>query len=74
MPAITISQINESLLKLPPDKLVVVYDFISYLTERDVKQLLLKAASESYQTMLASEEVLGRDWNLPVEDEAWADL
>ncbi|KKN73941.1 hypothetical protein LCGC14_0395060 [marine sediment metagenome] len=22
-------------------------------------------------TMLASEEVLGRDWNLPEEDEAW---
>ncbi len=30
MQPVTISQINETLLKLPPEKLVVVYDFISY--------------------------------------------
>ena len=30
--------------------------------------------SESYQTMLASEEVLSRDWDNPGEDEAWAHL
>ncbi len=30
--------------------------------------------SEAYQTMLASEAVLSRDWNTPEEDEAWADL
>lgn len=35
-------------------------------------QQLLK--SESYQTMLASESVLRADWDLPEEDEAWADL
>lgn len=30
--------------------------------------------SEAYLTMLASEEILGRDWDLPEEDEAWKDL
>jgi prevent-host-death family protein len=29
---------------------------------------------EAYQTMLASEPVLRRDWETPEEDEAWADL
>jgi hypothetical protein len=67
METITIPQVQEQLRRLPPDKLGVVYDFISYLVERS-------AASESFQTMLASEEVLGRDWNTPEEDEAWADL
>jgi antitoxin FitA len=30
--------------------------------------------SESFKTMLASETVLRRDWDLPEEDAAWADL
>jgi hypothetical protein len=30
--------------------------------------------SEAYQTMLASERVLRRDWDLPEEDAAWANL
>lgn len=30
--------------------------------------------SESYATMLASEQVLARDWNTPDEDEAWANI
>lgn len=30
--------------------------------------------SESFQTMLASEQVLKRDWDTPEEDEAWAHL
>lgn len=29
---------------------------------------------ESFQTMLASEEVLGKDWNSPDEDKAWSYL
>jgi hypothetical protein len=33
-----------------------------------------KPLSEAYQTMLASEAVLSRDWDTPEEDEAWADL
>ncbi len=30
--------------------------------------------SDAILTMVASEEVLGRDWNTPEEDEAWAHL
>jgi len=30
--------------------------------------------SEAILTMIASEEVLGREWNTPEEDEAWANL
>ena len=30
--------------------------------------------SEAYQTMLASESVLRRDWEQPEEDAAWANL
>jgi hypothetical protein len=74
MQNLTITQINESLLKLSPDKLAVVYDFISYLLERTPPQILTEKISESFQTMLASEAVLQRDWNLPEEDAAWADL
>jgi N6-adenosine-specific RNA methylase IME4 len=33
-----------------------------------------KEASESYQTMLTSEDVLQHDWERPEEDEAWANL
>lgn len=33
-----------------------------------------EATSESYQTMLASEQVLAKDWNTSEEDEAWAYL
>ena len=34
----------------------------------------LKAKSESYQFMLATEKVLSRDWDSQEEDDAWADL
>jgi len=40
MQTVTIDQITESLRKLPADKLIVVYDFISYLAARETEQLL----------------------------------
>ena len=67
MQIVTVSQIQEKVRQLPPQKLAVVFDFVSYLADRPVK-------SESFQTMLASEAVLRRDWDRPEEDEAWADL
>ncbi len=68
-----IPQITERLQKLPTDKLVVVYDFISYLLDREAEQRH-KWVSDAFHTMLASESVLQRDWERPEEDEAWADL
>ena len=58
--------IEERLRELPPEKLAVVYDFVSYLAEGCAKSAL--------ETMIASEAVLARDWNRPEEEEAWADL
>jgi hypothetical protein len=70
---ITISQINERLQKLSSDKLVVVYEFVSYLAEKERDELIFETDS-AFQTMLASEAILKRDWDLPEEDEAWASL
>lgn len=74
MEAITISQITERLRNLPADKLVVVYDFVSYLSERETGRTLKETATNTVEFMLASETVLSRDWNRPEEDTAWANL
>jgi len=73
---ITIPQITDCLYQLPADKLVVVYDFVSYLAERQPGKALWnwEATSESFQTMLASEPILRRDWQRPEEEAAWAHL
>ena len=68
MQTITVPQIEKQLHRLPPEKLTVVYDFISYLLEQE------GVHSESFQTMLASEFVLRREWDTPEEDNAWASL
>ena len=62
-----IERIAEVLRRLPPEKPVVVLDFVSYLAAREV-------VSEARETILASEAVLRRDWDRPEEDEAWRDL
>jgi len=74
MHTVTIPQINEKLKSLSDDKLVVIFDFISYLAERNNNEILLDSASKALDCMYASEETLARDWNLPAEDEAWASL
>jgi hypothetical protein len=74
MANVTLPQIDERLKLLPPDKLAVVYDFVSYLTEREAERALKETASTAYQTMSASESVLRRDWDRPEEDNAWANL
>jgi len=74
MQAVAIPKITERLQKLPADKLIVVYDFVSFLLERETAQTSPERFSEAFQTMLASEAVLRRDWDRPEEDEAWANL
>ena len=68
-----VSQITERLEKLPGDKLSVVYDFVSYLLDRETGQPHGRH-SYAFNTMLASEPVLARDWDRPEEDAAWANL
>ena len=74
MTTVTINEIDERLRHLPPEKLSVVYDFVSYLLERDLTDLLTETDPNFRATMLASEAVLSRDWNRPEEDSAWAHL
>jgi hypothetical protein len=67
METATIEQIDERLRELPPEKLAVVLEFVTALSTRPIE-------SEAFQTMLASEAVLARDWDTPEEDVAWAHL
>lgn len=74
MQTITIPQIVERLQQLSDERLLVVYDFVSYLADRAGEQASTESTSEAWQTMVASEAVLRRDWERPEEDRAWADL
>lgn len=76
METVTISQITASLRNLPTDKLAEVYDFVMFLTERVNSPVTIQEEGEVYaiDTMLASEDVLRRDWDSPEEDAAWAHL
>ena len=74
MSDVTIGQIEERLRELPPEKLAVGYDFVSYLAERDTVSHAAPAPSEALQLMLATEAVLRQDWDQPDEDAAWASL
>ncbi len=65
--AVDIAEITERLRELPEEKLAAVYDFVNRLAEGG-------KMFESFETMLASEAVLSRDWDRPEEDAAWADL
>ncbi|MDW8327742.1 MAG: hypothetical protein RMK99_14355 [Anaerolineales bacterium] len=74
MQTVTIAEITERLRKLPAEKLVVVYDFVSYLSERELGEILRDTTAKTIEFALASEAVLGRNWNRPEEDAAWAGL
>ena len=74
MSSVTISDIDDRMRQLPPDKLAVVYDFVSYLLERDVTGLIADVESDARATMFASEAVLARDWSSSEEEAAWAHL
>jgi hypothetical protein len=74
MQTITIPQIVKRLQQLSDERLLVVYDFVSYLADREGGKTDIEGTSEAWQTMLASEAVLRRDWERPEEDRAWEDL
>ena len=74
MQTVTIPQIVERLQQLSDERLLVVYDFVAYLADREGEQAAIEGTSGTWQTMIASEAVLRRDWERPEEDRAWADL
>ena len=45
-----------------------------YIAVQEELVKLRAQQSEAYQTMLASESTLSREWDSPEENEAWADL
>jgi len=59
-----------------PDIFKLPEEFLK--VRRDISTSLLDFSeaiySEAYQTMIASERVLARDWDQPDEDEAWRSL
>jgi hypothetical protein len=74
MQTITIPQITQRLKQLSGDKLVEVYDFVSFLVEKKSESSGIVHDSETSQLMMASEAVLRKEWELPEEDRAWANL
>ncbi len=74
MEKVSVQEIDERLRELPPDKLAVVYDFVSSLLAREKGEGFLPDREGAMGTMLAGEAVLHRDWDRPEEDAAWADL
>jgi hypothetical protein len=74
MQSVTIPQIVERLQQLSDERLLVVYDFVSYLADREERQTDIEDTAEAWQTMLAAEAVLRRDWERPEEDRAWAEF
>jgi hypothetical protein len=67
METATIAQIEEQLRRLPPEKLAVVLDFVSYLTQR-------QDDADLRHPLWVAESALRKDWDRPEEDAAWADL
>ena len=73
MKSITVSEIEKQIQKLPEEKLIVLYDFVNQLLENGEKEYSYENSS-SYEIMLASEEILKKDWERAEEDKAWANL
>ncbi len=67
MDTATITQIEQYLRQLSPEKQQAVLAFVTDLVEH-------REAAGALQTMLASETVLRRDWERPEEEMAWKDL
>ena len=55
MEKVTVQQITDNLKKLPANKLAVVYDFVGYLTEKEIGQAKHVAAQPAV-TLLATDE------------------
>ncbi len=56
----------EEIRRAPDEAVEEALDFLRFLAAR--------SRAERLGTAVASEPVLGRDWDTPEEDEAWKDL
>jgi hypothetical protein len=62
----TQEMIEKELQELPETLRREVYDFARFLR--------LKQEEDAFDGLLLSESALGKDWNTPEEDAAWASL
>ena len=67
MESVTLDRLEEQLRRLPPEKLILVSEFISTLANVDDHDDLRAL-------LLAAETSLRKDWDSPEEDAAWAHL
>ena len=58
--------ISKEVERLPEPLQREVYDFVRFLRE--------KSEDGTFNGLMLSESALGRDWNTPEEDAAWANL
>lgn len=58
--------INQEVESLPKPLQREVYDFAKFLRQR--------SEDESFNGLLLSESALRKDWDIPEEDAAWANL
>ncbi len=65
-----ITLIDEPLPRLP----LKVQHFHGVLKISGRGKPFFKTITEAYQTMLATEDILRKDWDDPEEDAIWADL
>lgn len=62
----TLDEIEEQLHKLGPEQLALLAQII--------RSLSAGGGWEAWETLLAAESSLRKDWETPEEDAAWADL
>ena len=61
-----IKQLIHEIETLPSEYFQEIMDFVAYLRIKHLKNIS--------ETMILSEKSLGKDWDTPEEDEAWANL
>lgn len=62
----TLEEIEEQIHKMGPEQLTLLAQIIRSLSARN--------GWEAWETLLAAESSLRKDWESPEEDAAWADL
>lgn len=62
----TLDEIEEQLHKMEPEQLALLAQIIRALSTH--------GGWEAWETLLAAESSLRKDWESPEEDAAWADL
>jgi len=63
---VSLAEIKQMATQLPPEELTALTSFLV--------RLIQNSEGEAFNGAALSESVLGREWNSPEEDAAWANL